>query len=115
MRMHEIGDYYDVPELSHLAEDKIKTALRTDWSSRAFLDAISEKEVVDEGLKSILAAAAIDHITELSTFGLSDNSLEGVSQFAVELLRACARKVQKDAEKIKLLEDRLGYRMRWYG
>jgi hypothetical protein len=91
VKMNEIADYYDIPELRHEANTRVKNLLNTSWSPRDFPVIIQEvvNSTSDKGLHDIISDVMAAHIDEL--IGLSQGEYIAprgvISDFSGSVLR----------------------------
>lgn len=112
VRVNAIADYYDVPQLKQLANEKIEGILETSWTAQGFSTIIKEafKSTSDKELYNIIALAAASHIEELVE--LEDfAALEVIGDFAISIMRktTVTHKVQEGllTERLKTAESYL--------
>ncbi|KAJ3497078.1 hypothetical protein NLG97_g2182 [Lecanicillium saksenae] len=104
-RMNAIGDYYDTPELSKLANTRINALLENaspdaPWVADLPVIAETALEIVNsEGLTEVLTAAISDHIGTILAAGSLENS-PLMTPFCLELLKKCSLVNQRISETL---------------
>ncbi|EWZ28852.1 uncharacterized protein FOBCDRAFT_204642 [Fusarium oxysporum Fo47] len=106
VRVNAIADYYNVPKLTQLANSKIQTILRDSWLAESFSHVVKEASVStgDVALHDIITSTAAYHIEELVEFQ-SFADLEVMSEFAIKVLRSCARRIRDIESQLQYIQS----------
>ncbi|KAF9777001.1 hypothetical protein IL306_004736, partial [Fusarium sp. DS 682] len=106
VRVNAIADYYNVPKLAQLANSKIQSILRDSWLAESFSHVVKEASVStgDVALHDIITSTAAYHIEELVEFQ-SFADLEVMSEFAIKVLRSCARRIRDIESQLQYIQS----------
>ncbi|KAF4968443.1 hypothetical protein FSARC_4137 [Fusarium sarcochroum] len=106
LRVNAIADYYNIQNLSQLANSKIQAILEETQDADVFPKVLQEVSTSnrDADLHSIIASATakcIEQLTELQTF--RDVELE--HSLSMEILRACGTRIHKLQHELKTTQQ----------
>ncbi|KAH7231672.1 uncharacterized protein BKA55DRAFT_653663 [Fusarium redolens] len=106
VRVNAIADYYNVSKLTQLANSKIQSILRDSWLAESFSHVVKEASVStgDVALHDIITSTAAYHIEELVEFQ-SFADLEVMSEFAIKVLRSCARRIRDIESQLQYIQS----------
>ncbi|OAA64237.1 BTB/POZ fold protein [Niveomyces insectorum RCEF 264] len=95
IQVNAAADYYNLPKLGKLANEKIKHLLQTTWSAQGFLDAAKEAFSLtgDTALFKLLASTAAIHLEEIIDME-SFAELDLPNDFTLQILRSCVGKLK---------------------
>jgi hypothetical protein len=94
--VNAIADYYAIPDLIQLANDKIRTILMSTWHVDGFVDVIKDSfnTTNDKDLQSLISFHAASHIDELLKSGSFKNPNDVSVQFYFNVIKHLNEKHQ---------------------
>jgi hypothetical protein len=107
--VNAIADYYAIPDLIQLANDKIRTILMSTWHVDGFVDVIKDSfnTTNDKDLQSLISFHAASHIDELLKSGSFKNPNDVSVQFYFNVIKHLNEKHQSLLRETSVLNHEL--------
>jgi hypothetical protein len=107
--VNAIADYYAIPDLIQLANDKIRTILMSSSHVDGFVDVIKDSfnTTNDKDLQSLISFHAASHIDELLKSGSFKNPIDVSVQFYFSIIKHLSEKHKSLLRQTSGLENEL--------